>query len=111
MGDHVSFARREFVRFLAASPYLPAMGGIGAFLHLPEASGQSGGDLAKVITDPKDALNVLDFEEPARRRTHPGHWACTASGVDDDARRRSRRRDPSGRTEARDGQLRHPHGR
>ena len=80
-----SLARREFVKFLAASPYVAAMGGVGSFLHLPDALAQGGGDPAGVIADPKSALSVFDFEEPARRRVSPGHWANMASGVDDDA--------------------------
>ena len=92
MIDRSTFlARREFVKFLAASPYVAAMGGVGAFLHLPAALAQGGGDPAGVIADPKSALNVFDFEEPARRRVQPGHWANMASGVDDDATLRANR--------------------
>ena len=32
-----------------------------------------------------EALNVMDFEEAARHRVLPVHWAHLASGVDDDA--------------------------
>jgi 4-hydroxymandelate oxidase len=34
---------------------------------------------------------VLDFEETARRKVLPGHWAYMASGVDDDATLRANR--------------------
>src|SRR2546425_10184758 len=85
-------ARREFLRFLAASPYVASVGGIGAFIRLPAASAQNGpagaGDL---VTDPKRALNVFDFEEVAHRKVQPGHWAYMASGVDDDATLRANR--------------------
>src|SRR4029079_1848571 len=61
-----------------------ALGGIGAFAqHAPE--------LADVITDPKDAFNVMDFEEAAHRKALPGHWAYMASGVDDDLTLRANR--------------------
>jgi isopentenyl diphosphate isomerase/L-lactate dehydrogenase-like FMN-dependent dehydrogenase len=40
--------------------------------------------MADVISDPKEALNVMDFEEAARRKALAGHWAYMASGVDDD---------------------------
>ena len=38
--DGCAVARREFLRFLAASPYVAAVGGIGAFLQIPSASAQ-----------------------------------------------------------------------
>jgi len=69
--------RRAFLRFVAASPYIAALSGIGADAF----QGQG----AEAITDPKDALDVLDFEEAAHRRVGAGHWAYMTSGVDDDA--------------------------
>ncbi len=58
-------SRREFLSFLAASPL--------AF----------GAD--DVISDPKQALDIMDFEEAARRKIPIAHWAYMATGVDDDA--------------------------
>src|ERR1700694_5741968 len=73
-----SHHRRAFLKFLAASPYVAALGGIRLFAqHAPE--------IADVISDPREALNVMDFEEAAHRKVAPGHWAYMASGVDDDA--------------------------
>src|SRR6202049_3964721 len=69
--------RRAFLRFLAGSPYVAALGGIHAFA-------QKTAELADVILDPKDAFSVMDFEEAARRKVLPGHWAYMKSGVDDD---------------------------
>ena len=86
-----SIARREFLRFLAASPYVAAAGGLGAFLRLPLASAQQALQGADVIADPASALNVFDFEEAAHRKVPPGHWAYMASGVDDDATLRANR--------------------
>src|SRR5262245_45447819 len=75
--------RRAFLKFLAASPYVAAAGGLTAFLApRAHASTQTATD---VIGSPADALNVLDFEEAAHRKVLPGHWAYMASGVDDDA--------------------------
>ena len=71
-------ARREFLRFLAASPYVAAAGGIEVFAQ-------------DLITDPAGALNVFDFEEIAHRKVSQGHWAYMASGVDDDATLRANR--------------------
>ena len=64
-------SRREFLAFLAASPL--------AF----------GAD--DVIKSPKDALDIMDFEEPARRAIPIAHWAYMATGVDDDATLRANR--------------------
>ncbi|MSV28664.1 MAG: alpha-hydroxy-acid oxidizing protein [Bryobacterales bacterium] len=66
-----SKTRRAFLKFMAGSPYVAALGGVRAFA-------------ADVITSPADALDVMDFEEAARRRVMPGHWAYMVSGVDDD---------------------------
>jgi len=78
MGEnHLSIARREFLKFMAASPYVAS-----------QIAGGGGGD---VIKDPATALNVFDFEEVAHRKVMPGHWAYMASGVDDDATLRANR--------------------
>jgi 4-hydroxymandelate oxidase len=86
MNDHTAnYDRRAFLRFLAGSPYVAALGGVRAFAqqHAPEIS--------NIIADPKEALNVMDFEEAARRKVMPGHWAYMASGVDDDETLRANR--------------------
>src|SRR4029453_16920615 len=72
-----SVARREFLKFVAASPFLPYI--------------QNGPGSSDLITDPAGAMNVFDFEEVAHRRVSPGHWAYMASGVDDDATLRANR--------------------
>ena len=74
--NDLSIARREFLKFVAASPYVAAQIAAG------------GGD---VIKDPAGALNVMDFEEAAHRKVMPGHWSYMASGVDDDATLRANR--------------------
>jgi isopentenyl diphosphate isomerase/L-lactate dehydrogenase-like FMN-dependent dehydrogenase len=87
-----SRSRREFLRFLAASPYVAALGGVAAYLRMT-ASAQAPALSAVdgVLTDPAHALNVLEFEEAARRKVRSGHWAYMASGVDDDATLRANR--------------------
>ena len=76
-------ARREFLKFLAASPYVAALGGVAAFLERG-ISAQNAQQAADILSRPADALNVFDFEETAHRKVQPGHWAYMASGVDDD---------------------------
>src|SRR5262245_3746341 len=60
--DASSTARREFLKFLLASPYVAAIGGAAAFLER-HALAQP----ADVIASPAEALSVLDFEEAAHR--------------------------------------------
>ena len=66
---HVRY-RREFLRFLAASP-LMAYG----LRDMLAQSAQS--------TLASDVLSVIDFEALARRMLSPAHWGYMASGVDD----------------------------
>ena len=79
-----STARREFLKFLAASPYVAALGGLAGFLQ-QGASAQQAPEASNLISSPANALNVFDFEEVAHHKVQPGHWAYMASGVDDDA--------------------------
>jgi len=72
-------SRRSFLAFLAGSPYVSALGGLHAYAQ-PAAP-----EVAQVLTNPKEALSVLDFEAAAQQRVSPVHWAYIASGVDDDA--------------------------
>jgi isopentenyl diphosphate isomerase/L-lactate dehydrogenase-like FMN-dependent dehydrogenase len=65
--------RREFIRFLAASTVLAPS--VRAWAQQAQPSG---------LMSAKDALQVMDFEEAARRALPPAHWGYMASGVDDD---------------------------
>ncbi len=76
-------ARREFLKFLAASPYVAALGGVAGFLRQGTLA-QSAQESSSIIAKPSEALNVFDFEEVAHRNVSRGHWAYMASGVDDD---------------------------
>lgn len=58
-------SRRQFLSFLAASP-----------LALRAQD---------VLSNPKDAIDIMDFEEAARRAIPIAHWAYMTTGVDDDA--------------------------
>ena len=92
MRQHLSrfTARREFLKFLAASPYVAALGGVTTFL---EQSGlaENAQEASGVITSPAAALDVFDFEEAAHRKVRDSHWAYMVSGVDDDATLRANR--------------------
>jgi isopentenyl diphosphate isomerase/L-lactate dehydrogenase-like FMN-dependent dehydrogenase len=90
MSSH-SAARRQFLKFLAASPYVASLGGVAAFLRQSALAQSTEPPVSDVITKPADALNVFDFEEAAHRRVLPGHWAHMVTGVDDDATLRANR--------------------
>src|SRR3984957_9151963 len=98
----ISTARRDFLKFVPASPYVAAFGGVAAFLKqsgLARASAQTttqtiaqkGPPASDVIAAPADALDVFDFEEAAHRKVRNSHWAYMVSGVDDDATLRANR--------------------
>jgi 4-hydroxymandelate oxidase len=61
--------RRRFLQFLAGSPLISRV--LAQQIQPPLASA-------------KDALNVMEFEEMARRALPPAHWGYMATGVDDD---------------------------
>lgn len=63
--------RREFLRFLAASPLM-----VGARAQEAVTSG--------TLSNAKDALSVMDFEPLARKALPPAHWGYLVTGVDDD---------------------------
>ena len=78
--------RRAFLRFVAASPFVAATGGLTLWAQQnADVIGDS------VIGNPKDARSVLDFEEAAHRKVQPGHWAYMRSGVDEDGTLRANR--------------------
>src|SRR5258708_27310019 len=72
-------SRRRFLQFLAGSPLYTMPGAMRAQ--------QSSAPIA----DPKDALNVMDFEPAARQALPPAHFGYLATGVDDDATLRANR--------------------
>ena len=71
--------RRDFLKFLAASPLL------GLVPTLAEAVQQ--GDLAQAA----HALDVFDFEAAAQKAVPPAHWGYLMSGVDGEATLRANR--------------------
>src|SRR5262249_36785007 len=64
-----STSRRRLLQFLAASPLL---------------GGATPSDFDKLIDDPKQALDVFDFEPVARKNLPPAHFGYLATGVDDE---------------------------
>ncbi|HEY7921811.1 MAG TPA: alpha-hydroxy acid oxidase, partial [Vicinamibacteria bacterium] len=77
MTGSVVETRRRLLRYLATSPLALQL---LAVLRADDA-----------ITSVKDALNVFDFEEAARRALPPAHWGYLATGVNDDRTVRANR--------------------
>jgi 4-hydroxymandelate oxidase len=70
-------ARREFLRFLAASPLVAKAWAQSAPAGAP--------------ANLKDVLDVMDLEPLAHKAIPPAHWGYMASGVDDDVTLRMNR--------------------
>jgi 4-hydroxymandelate oxidase len=89
--------RRRFLQFLAASPLMAA--GAGSALaetllpkpKLPDPLMWGPLDAADLIKDPKQAINVFDFEPVCRQNVPPAHFAYMASGIDDEVTLRANR--------------------
>jgi isopentenyl diphosphate isomerase/L-lactate dehydrogenase-like FMN-dependent dehydrogenase len=93
--------RREFLKFLAASPLLASLGGLVQYAEsdaqeLPDAVGSSElreleTQINKLVSSPEEAINVFDFESVAREKLPPAHYGYLATGVEDDKTLRANR--------------------
>jgi 4-hydroxymandelate oxidase len=97
-----STSRRSFLTFLAASP-LFALTGLdrssferllaGTEREQSSALGllQQVAQEPELITSPREALNVFDFEPVARKKVPVAHWGYLMTGSDDDGTIRANR--------------------
>jgi isopentenyl diphosphate isomerase/L-lactate dehydrogenase-like FMN-dependent dehydrogenase len=80
--------RRQFLKWLAASPLLAAPGASDLFAQdsLKRADPMIWATTpdTEMIKTPKDAINVFDFEAVARQKVPPAHFGYMASGIDDE---------------------------
>ena len=91
-------SRRQFLKFMAASP-LFADGGFNAFAADGPSAGTKLSDpimwapmrTEDLIKSPKDAINVFDFEPVMRHNVPPAHFGYMASGVNDEITLRANR--------------------
>jgi len=74
--------RREFLKFLAASPLLT---NYSAFAQEVEET------LGQRLTDPSEVINVFEMEAIAREKIPPAHFGYLATGVDSDNTLRANR--------------------
>src|SRR5215831_1886230 len=88
-------SRRRFLQFLTASPLLAGsdLAAIAAERPslLPDPMLWGPRTLEKLISSPKEAINVFDFELVAAKNIPPAHFAYMASGIDDEVTLRANR--------------------
>jgi isopentenyl diphosphate isomerase/L-lactate dehydrogenase-like FMN-dependent dehydrogenase len=83
-------SRRRLLQFLAASPLFTQ----AALAEAPMPSDPmqwAPRDLDKLIADPKDALDVFDFEPVMKKNVPPAHFGYMATGVNDEFTLRANR--------------------
>src|SRR6201991_674059 len=87
-------SRRRFLQYLAASPLLSATG-LPAFASEAPSKWPDPmiwtGPGSDPIKNPKDAINVFDFEPAAFKNVPPAHFGYMASGLDDEVTLRANR--------------------
>lgn len=88
-------SRRKFLQFLAASP-LFAGSDLAAFAAerpglLPDPMVWAPRNLDKLISNPKEASSVFDFEPVMQKNVPPAHFGYMASGIDDETTLRANR--------------------
>jgi 4-hydroxymandelate oxidase len=85
-----SFSRRCFLKFLAASP-LFAQGVFAEGLRPSDPVDWAPRDLENLITNPKQALDVFEFEPVMKKNVPPAHFGYMATGVNDESTLRANR--------------------
>src|SRR5258708_32471732 len=90
--------RRRFLQFLAGSPLAAyAQYAIPQALvpgtREPDPRMWAPYDPTHLIKDPKEAINVFDFEPVCRQKVPPAHFGYMASGIDDEVTLRANRED------------------
>src|SRR5580700_223805 len=94
--DHAT-SRRRFIKYLAASPLFAgtALSALAEETQFPELQPDpyvwAPRDYNHLISDPKEALDVFDFEPVMHKNVPPAHFGYMASGVDDDVTLRANR--------------------
>ena len=88
-------ARRQFLKFLSGSPLL-AVPGFATWAaetpsRFPDPIIWAPFNPQDLIANPKDAINVFDFEPVARKNVPPAHFGYMASGIDDEVTLRANR--------------------
>jgi isopentenyl diphosphate isomerase/L-lactate dehydrogenase-like FMN-dependent dehydrogenase len=82
--------RRRLLQFLAASPLL-ARDPLAEEFKPSDPMVWAPRDLDKLIAEPRQALDVFDFEPVMKKNVPPAHFGYMASGVDDEVTLRANR--------------------
>ena len=94
--NHTTANRRQFLKWLSASP-LAAMPGFAAMAadvpttRSPDPLMWGALTPQNLISNPKEAINVFDFELVCRKNVPPAHFGYMASGIDDEVTLRANR--------------------
>jgi len=89
---HQPTARRRFLQYLAASPLMVGAADVLAQeQRLPDPSVWGARMLDKLITAPREALDVFDFEPVMHEKVPPAHFGYMATGIDDEVTLRANR--------------------
>jgi len=83
-------SRRRLLQFLAASP-LAARSALAEGFSSSDPMQWAPRELDKLITDPKQALDVFDFEPVMKKNVPPAHFGYMATGVNDEVTLRANR--------------------
>lgn len=83
-------SRRRLLQFLAASPLFVGAA-LAEGLRPSDPADWAPRDLDKLISDPKQALDVFDFEPIMKNNVPPAHFGYMATGVDDETTLRANR--------------------
>ena len=85
-----TISRRRLLQFLAASP-LFAGSALAEGSHFSDPAEWAPRDLDKLISEPRQALDVFDFEPVMKKNVPPAHFGYMATGVDDEVTLRANR--------------------
>jgi isopentenyl diphosphate isomerase/L-lactate dehydrogenase-like FMN-dependent dehydrogenase len=83
-------SRRRMLQFLAASPLL-AQSALAQSLRPSDPMDWAARDPEKLIADPREALDVFDFEPVMRQNVPPAHFGYMATGADGEITLRANR--------------------
>jgi 4-hydroxymandelate oxidase len=89
--------RRRLLQLLATSPLCIHCGApafaqnTSAFGRLPDPMVWAPRELDNLISDPKEALDVFDFEPVAKKNVPPAHFGYMVTGIDDEVTLRANR--------------------
>src|ERR1700738_4921404 len=85
-----SASRRRLLQFLAASPLL-ARRAWAQGPRLSDPMDWAPRDPDRLIADPRQALDVFDFEPVMKKNVPPAHFGYMTTGADDEAALRANR--------------------